>query len=175
MARKKKGLPFVVQPRLQPIIEQIGIEASGILAIERKGYLTVAEKSIVQVGLKHDTTVRKMYILAARIARETSVDQSQVGQDMIKPERPEYLAPYAEDIDECVLEMMAFQERAAIINATALLMCRIDPNWSVEQTMELHPELMAELALLYIEEEKQSTEALEAAAGADSNGAVEGK
>ena len=54
---KKKGLPFVVQPRLAPVIEQVGNEESGIFEIERRGYLTVAEKAMVQQATQGDESV----------------------------------------------------------------------------------------------------------------------
>lgn len=174
MARKKKGLPFVVQPRLEPIVEQLGTEDVGFIEIERKGYLTVAEKSITQGALTGDTSVRKMYVLAGKIAREAGRQQAEVATDLIRPERPEYLTPYDEEITDCLMQMVEFQERAGIIQATALIMCRIDPSWTVDQTMELDPELVALLALFYGEEEKRTTEALEAAA-INKKGAAEGK
>ena len=174
MARKKKGLPFVVQPRLEPILERIGSSESGIIEIERKGYLTVAEKSIAQGGMQGDTSVRKMYSLAGRIARETGKQQAEISTLLIQPERPAFLAPWEEEIGECLMEMIAFQERMSIIQATALLMCRIDPSWTVDQTMELHPDMLTELALLYSDEDRKTTEALEAAA-APTGGATEGK
>ena len=175
MARKKKGLPFVVQPRLEPIVERLGTEESGVIEIERKGYLTVAEKSITQGGLQGDMSVRKMYSLAGRIARETGRQQSEVAADLIIGERPEYLVPWEDEIDECLVEMIAFQERVSIIQATALILCRIDPSWTVDQTMELNPDLVTELALLYSEEDAKTVEALEAAAAEKAKGVVEGK
>ena len=175
MARKK-GLPFVVQPRLEPIMDRVGTEESGIIEIQRKGYLTVAEKSITQGGLQGDTSVRKLFALSGRIARESGQEQAKVSQDIINPERPDYLAPYEEEISDAIMEMVAFQERSTIIQATALLMCRVDTNWTVDQTMELHPDLVADLALLYHDEEKQTTDALEAATEEGrSKGAVQGK
>ena len=175
MARKKKGLPFVVQPRLEPIVERLGTEESGVIEIERRGYLTVAEKSITQGGLQGDASVRKMYSLAGRIARETSRQQSEVASDLIQGDRPEYLDPWDEEIGDCLVEMMAFQERVSIIQATALIMCRIDASWTVDQTMELNPDLVTELALFYTEEDAKTIDALEAAAAEKGKGAVEGK
>ena len=175
MARKKKGLPFVVQPRLEPIVERLGTEESGIIEIERKGYLTVAEKSIAQGGLNGDMSVRKMYSLAGRIGRETGKQQAEVSVDLLASERPEYLDPYDEEIGECIMEMVAFQERVSIIQATALIMCRIDSSWTVDQTMELNPELVTELALFYSDEDNKTVTALEAAAEEKGKGAVEGK
>ena len=74
---------------------------------------------------------------------------------------------------ENMIEMMAYQERVDIVQATALLICRIDEKWSVEQSMDLHPDLIKQLSLLYVEEDKRSTEALEAAVAQD--GGAEGK
>ena len=175
MARKKKGLPFVVQPRLKPIIEQVGTEESGIIEIERRGYLTVAEKAITQGGLSTDTSIRKMYSLAGSIARETGRPQGDVAQDLINQERPEYLSPWNDEIAECIMEMIAYQERAAIVQATALLMSRVDTTWTVDQTMELHPDLLAGLAELYSDEENKTIEALVDAAEGASGGAAQGK
>ena len=138
-----------------------------------RGYLTVAEKAITQGGLNGDTTVRKLYALAGRIGRETGRQQAEVSADLIKPERAEYLAPYDEEITDCIMEMMAFQERAGIIQATALIMSRIDSSWSVDQTMDLNPDLVAILAEFYGEEEQKTTEALEAVAE-EAGSAVEG-
>ena len=88
MARKK-GLPFVVQPRLKPVIERIGSEESGVFEIERRGYLSVAEKAIAQQASGGDDSVRQLYVLAGRIARETGRQQAEVVQDLSEQERPE--------------------------------------------------------------------------------------
>ncbi len=173
MARKK-GLPFVVQPRLKPIVEQVGTEESGIIEVERRGYLTVAEKAIAQQATQGDESVRSMYALGSRIARGTGVQQYQVMKDMIEQPRPDYMSDYDDEILECMVEMMAYQERVNIVQATALLICRVDQAWTIEQSMELHPDLVTALALLYNEEDSRSIEALEQAAGDKAEGA-EGK
>ena len=41
-------LPFVIQPKKNTEIIKIGDEQIGVFEIERKGYLTVAEKSFVE-------------------------------------------------------------------------------------------------------------------------------
>jgi hypothetical protein len=170
---KKKGLPFVVQPRLAPIVEHVGTEESGILKIERRGYLTVAEKAMVQQATQGDDSVRVMYSLGARISRETGKQQMQVMSDLMQQEREAYLDAYSDEIMENMLAMIAYQERVNIIQATALIICRIDSNWTVDQSMELHPDLIAELTALYNDEDKRSTEALEASVKAE--GGAEGK
>lgn len=170
---KKKGLPFVVQPRLKPIVEQVGTEESGIIEIERRGYLGVAEKAIAQQATQGDDSIRKMYALGGRIARDAGKPQVEVMQDLMQPERPSYMEPFEDEILESMIEMMAYQERVDIVQATALLICRIDENWSVDQSMDLHPDLVKALSQLYVEEDQRSTEALEAAVAQD--GGAEGK
>ena len=60
---KKKGLPFVVQPKYEPILERVGTDESGIIEIERRKYLTVQEKAIVQGAMEGDTTMTDMFML----------------------------------------------------------------------------------------------------------------
>ena len=163
MASKKKGLPFVVQPRLQAIVEQVGTEESGIIEIERRGYLSVAEKAIAQQATQGDDSVRKMYALGGRRTSEKRNQQLDVMQDLMNPQRPEYMAPFEDEILESMIEMMAYQERVDIVQATSLIICRVDQTWTVEQSMDLHPDLVKMLSTLYTEEDKRSVEALEEA------------
>ena len=88
MARKKKALPFVVQPRRQPIVEQIGTEDSGVIAIERRGYLNVAEKSLVQYAMEDDNSLADMYALSGRIAREVELPLQQVLEEITQQPLP---------------------------------------------------------------------------------------
>lgn len=173
MARKKKGLPFVVQPRLQPIIEELGTEESGIIEIERRGYLSVAEKAIAQQATQGDESIRSLYALGGRIARETGKQQMDVMQDLMDQPRPDYMEPFEEEILERMIEMLAYQERVNIVQATSLIICRVDEKWTVEQSMDLHPDLIVMLSKLYAEEDQRSTEALEAAM--ETNAGAEGK
>ena len=72
-----------------------------------------------------------------------------------------------------MLSMIEFQEKAALIQATALLICRVNEAWTIEQTMELHPDLVADLAKLYTDEDNKTIDALEEAS--NNSGAEEGK
>ena len=171
-SKKRKGLPFVVQPRLQPVIETVGSEESGKVEIARKGYLTVAEKSITQHATSGDDSLRTFYALAGKIARENGKQQTEVLKDLSEASRPDYCTPYEDEVMRTMVGMMEFQEKLTIIQATALLICRIDSEWTVEETMELHPDILSGLAALYVDEDNQSVEALEAASSSE---ASEGK
>lgn len=161
MARKKKGLPFVVQPRRQPIIEQLGTEESGIIAIERRGYLNVAEKSLVQFAMEDDSSLADMYTLSGRMARDLNLPLQQVLEEITQQPLPTHFAPYEEEISKVLMQMMAYQQRSAVIYATALLISRVDSDWTIEQTMNEHPDLIAALAELYTDEERRSVEAFD--------------
>jgi len=67
-------LPFVVQPRLKPIIETVGTEESGKIEIERRGFLSVAEKSMCQGMLQDSKGVNAVQAIARRIANGLAID-----------------------------------------------------------------------------------------------------
>lgn len=159
MARKRK-LPFVVQPRFEPIVAKVGSEASGVIEIPRLGYLTVAEKAFVQTALAGDSGLSGIYALSSRIARDTGKTQAVVFQD-IAGGTEAYLSEYETEIAEATAAMGTFQEKQAIIQATCLLIMRVDPKWTVEDSLELHPDLLVGLMELYSDEDVKSLEAFE--------------
>lgn len=164
MADKKKSLPFVVAPRLAPIKEQIGTEDSGIIEIERKGYLTVAEKSIVQGAMKDDTSMSEVFLIARGIAAAEGITAQQVFSDLGSEEPKEYVERHSERLAEAMGKLQAYDERTRLVAVTALLMTRVDPTWDPGDTSGLHPDMLAAIYALYQEEDRKSTEALEAAA-----------
>lgn len=164
MAKSKVvKLPFVVRPRLEPIVDVIGNENCGQIEIIRRGYLTVAEKTFVTASLSGDDSIFRLRHLALEISRETGNSQSKVLDDIARESNYDgYLEPYSDKILERLTEMQIFQDKRNIITATCLLIHRIDDEWTVERTMdELHPDLMQALANLFEEEEKGNLEALE--------------
>jgi hypothetical protein len=177
MARSKKGLlPFVVQPKLDKYIDVIGTETSGKIEIERRGYLSVSEKAIVQGAAGNDPAMADIYTLSSVVARAKKKKPGQVLKDMMQSERPSYLAEYDGEISQKLLALIAYQEKVAIIQATALIMGRVDPEWTVEKTLELHPELIEELSKFYSEEEAKSNKRIvEAGEEQEENGTAEGK
>lgn len=162
MAKKKVTLPFVVAPRREPITETIGTEESGQIVIQRKGYLTVAEKSFIQQASASDETVGRLNRLAGRIAREKGVQQKEViDQLSVGNFSSELLAGYETEVDDIVTVMSTFEHRRKIVAASCLLYFRIDQDWSIEDTLELHPDLVDGLYLLFAEEDAKSTEAFD--------------
>jgi hypothetical protein len=152
-------LPFVIAPRLQPVKELVGSDESGKIEIERRGYLTVAEKAFAQGAISSDDSIAMMHDLVNRIAKETKHSAEEVFADLSKVNK-KYLDPYIEDISKASRAMVAYQEKYKLVVGTALLVSRVNPAWEVTDTMELHPDIIEGLVALYEDEERRSIEAL---------------
>lgn len=165
MARKKaRSLPFVVQPRLKPIIELIGTENSGQIEIERRGYLSVAEKAWIQALEADDDTQGRLHRLAIKIGAELGMEPREALNLCASSELSDpRLAGYQEELIDTMGAMQRFNERRKFVAATCLLVNRLDPAWEVDDTLKLHIDLIDSLYALYLEEEARSVEALEAA------------
>ena len=173
MAKKKVTLPFVVAPRREPITELLGTEESGQFKIQRKGYLTVAEKSFIQQASASDETIGRLNRLAGRIAREKGVQPKEVIDELGSGNfSAEILAGYESEIDDIVTLMSTFEHRRKIVAASCLLYFRISSDWSIEDTMDLHPDVIDGLYLLFSDEDAKSTEAFEKI---EEEGKTEGK
>jgi hypothetical protein len=162
MAKKKVTLPFVVAPRRKPITELLGTEESGQFEIERKGYLTVAEKSFIQQASASDETVGRLNRLAGRIAKEKGVQQKEVIEQLSKGDfSSDLLLDYAAEVDDIVTIMATFEQRRKIVAASCLLYFRISQDWAIEDTLALHPDLVEALYTLFSDEDSKSVEAFE--------------
>lgn len=160
-AKRKRGpkLPFIVQPRREPIVEIVGSEESGQIEIKRLGYLTVAEKMYVQSTVTADGSVASLHRLAARISNEAVVPVEQVLSDLAEDRA--YLKPYSLEISEALTMMMSYQEKLRIVAVAALLTLRVNDQITIEDVMDLHPDLMDAIFQLYLEEEAKSLAAFE--------------
>jgi hypothetical protein len=175
MASKKKGLPFVVQPRLKSIIEELGSEESGTIRIERKGYLTVAEKQFVQNASEDDTSLAQIHLLSAKVAKAKGCTVAEALSSIGGAGDSSLLEGFETEATSALAAMMVHQERQHLIHAACLLMLRLDVEVSMDDVLELHPDLLVALAILYREEEAKSIEALEEAHSAEAKEQSEGK
>ena len=149
---------------LSPSLRLLGTEESGQIEIERKGYLTVSEKAIVQASMKSDESMAVTMRVAAKIAQAEGIATTDVFSDISKDPRPEYLEKYENELLEMFSAMLQQEERMKLVAVTALLLTRVNPEWEAADTADLHPELLDAIFRLYQEEEKRSVEALEDAA-----------
>lgn len=162
MARKKKGLPFVVEPKFEPIIELIGSDESGKFEIQRKGYLTVAEKAIVQGSNSEDGPMRKAVDKLREIAEKAGVSLNQVFHDMSSGTAAEYLQGHETDLLLVTELFQQYEDRQKLVTATALILTRLDADWKAEDTVKLHPDIIDDLHKLYNEEDSRCVDAMKA-------------
>ena len=175
MARKAK-LPFLVQPKRQPIIEKIGSEEIGTIEICRRGYLTVAEKSFMQQSQGGDTAIVGMHRLASKVARETGRPVTEITEMVAQGDFSDAgFEPHREELEELVASLSAIEARTKLIAVTCLVLYRCSDEWTVENTLELHPDLVDELYMLYLEEDQRSLEAFEAIKDSTAAPKTEGK
>lgn len=167
-------LPFVVEPKRQPILEQIGSEESGKIEIERRGYLSAGEKSFVQQVQQFDNGTTEIITVSRRVAREyglgmdkaynlvlsiiSGVKAAEVDEELVSKIESEF----AEDLTGVVKGLAAGQTREEMVFAACLVKYRIDPDYEISQISGLHPDIISGLARLYREEEARSIEAWQA-------------
>jgi hypothetical protein len=160
---KAKEFSFLLAPKLKPVPCVVGDPNIQSLTIERKGYLTVAEKSFVTMALSGEEAVGGVRRLAVKIARDTGKSQSEVLEALAGDLSDlDYIEPYLDEINECYAQMGIYQQKMTIVVATALIVNRLDAEWSITDTMnKLHPEVMKGLQDLYNDEEAKNVKALE--------------
>lgn len=121
-------LPFVVQPRRQPILEQLGTEETGILEIKRFGYLTVGEKSFVQQVQQLDGGTSQIITVSRQVARKFALGMDQAYSlvlQIISGSTPQLV----DDLDPT----LTTQERTALHDQNAKALKQLDLINQIEQ------------------------------------------
>lgn len=101
--------------------------------------------------------------LASKIARERKIKVEKAYTlivDIISGSDSSPLASnisndHGDTIAEIQTQMVESLQRKAIACTTILIQSRINPDWTLEDTMELQPELLADFSKLYEEEEQK--------------------
>lgn len=163
-------LPFVVQPKREPILEQVGSEEAGKITIERRGYLTSGEKAFVQQAISSDDGTLRIIGLARKISSKVGGSIEAGYQDVMSilggnPGNDERLkeieVEYFSEFTELLNSLTLMQSKEELITALCLLMYRVNPETTVDDVLTLHPDIIKGLALLYKDEERKSIEAFE--------------
>lgn len=162
------NLPFVVQPRLAPIIERIGSDEAGYIEIERRGYLTAGEKAFVQQIQQQDNGTIQLINLSRRIAAERKLELDKAYQLLIDvisgrgttKAHEAISVEYAAELQQVLTELANARARETLVHASCLILNRIDANIGFEVIRELHPDIINGLDVLYTEEDNKSVERL---------------
>lgn len=156
-------LPFVIQPKKNTEIIKIGDEQVGVFEIQRKGYLTVAEKSFVENVTQGSDGISSLVLLANKVATANkttaekaymAITEAMSGNNKSKLAQA-VLADYAEELSFATTRMAESMQRRQIAAATILLQTRINHEWSIQDTLELDPMLVQQLTDLYDREEQR--------------------
>lgn len=156
-----KSLPFVVKPKKVFSKVQLGNESIGIFEIEKRGYLTVSEKSFVDSVMQGSDAVTLIVALATRIGSKTNHTIEDTYKAIIAAIQGGDIDAYAERIKEdyqaeladIVGQMGDSVQRRALAAATVMIKSRVDPEWTVEDTLEQHPDMINIISEFYGEEE----------------------
>lgn len=161
-------LPFVVTPRLQPIIETIGNENIGTIQIERRGYLTAGEKNFMSSQFNSELVTRKTLSLCRKIATECKIGQEEayevlqqvLGVEGNSKHAQRVESKFAEEISDLSSSMVDINSRRSLIAAFCMVLYRVDPSVEFEDFLDLHPDLVSGLSSLYEEEEAKTIDRL---------------
>ena len=163
-------LPFVVQPKKNTEIIKVGNDEVGVFEIERKGYLSVAERSFVENVTQGSDGVSTLVRLANKVAKEYKVapEKAYVAiTDAISGKTSAKLAnsvseDYADELAFATSRMAESMQRRQIAAATVLIQTRVNHQWTIEDTLQLDPFIVEELGRLYDREEQREAVKVEA-------------
>lgn len=161
-------LPFVVEPRLKPIVEMVGSDESGKIEIERKGFLSTGEKAFVSNGSATDRTSELMLTLVRRAAGRFKIDSQEAYEiiaGLVTGSSDHKLSDkireqYTTELGEIAMSAVSAQPRIAFIKAYCMLLYRVDASITADEAMKVHPDIMEGLVALYDDEEARSIERL---------------
>lgn len=156
-----RTLPFVVKPKRVFAQVKLGREEIGVIEIEKRGYLTVSEKTFVDAVMQGADAVTSVVGLASRISSKTghTTEECYTGimgaiqGDLTSKFATKIKQEYPDELGLILTQMSESVQKRAIAAATVLIRSRIDAEWSVEDTLEQDPELINAFAEFYAEEE----------------------
>ena len=167
-----RTLPFVVQPKAKFTEVTLGSEESGQIKVEQRNYIPVGEKALTQEAMKGSHALTDLYAFVRDIAEETGKTADVVLADLGVSPTPDYLVAWVDEAAAYMEKVNLEASRRKMIHATAILVSRVDREWSINDTMELHTDLVDALADFYVKEEKGLSDTLE---DAGDNTGAEGK
>lgn len=140
------SLPFVVPPAAATL-RRVGTPSTGILEIEVRGGLTVAEAAEINVlQANEESSFTKGAQIADAIAKAENISlveafqliQDAVVGNSLEPRAEELRVKHSALIEEVARVYAAAGERTMRATVTAMIRCRLSqPGWTMEQTAAL--------------------------------------
>ena len=159
-------LPFVVAPRVNSRIETLGSDVSGKIEIERKGFLTVGEKSFMANVNAQDDVLKIVMRISRAVGSKFELGQQDAYQQVVlavsEPEKCEYpiADEFADEIAELATTMMANEQKKMLMAAYCMLLYRVNDEIEMTDVIDLHEDLVDALSGLFRDEEMKSLERL---------------
>lgn len=162
-------LSFVVQPRFEPLLEQIGSEAGGYIEIERRGYLSAGEMAFATANGALDAGVSGIIAFARKVASHYKIDLKRAYEIVVasmggidEPTEDAYDLDevFGGEVAELMEDLLRQESVKAQIKALCLITYRIDSEYDVLELSEIHPDIVSGLATLFDEEEAKSVSKL---------------
>lgn len=156
-------LPFIVEPKSKPTKMKIGNEDVGIFEIERRGYLTVAEKSFVEGFTSSSGTIRDIVKISNQISIRMKISRedaykllmSVMSGNLNSKVEKEISSTFEQEIGELTSLMTEVQSKRMLAIATILLQSRVNAEWTLDDTLQLDPLVLDQLSDLYDLEESK--------------------
>lgn len=156
-----RELPFVVRPKAAFRDVEVGTEESGIIKIQKRGYLTVAEKSFVDGVTQGSDGMSEIVTLAKKGARKYkksteemfNVIMDTMSGNITTKLHAEVDDDFGRELSDIAISLSEAMQRRSLAASTILIQSRINPEWTVEDTVGLHPDLLEKLLEFYNEEE----------------------
>ena len=160
-------LPFVVQPKRESVLERVGNERCGVLEIERKGYLTTGEMAFVQQQTAKDGSTEMILSLVRKVAAKFKIDAQKAYEAVtavITNNGPSTAVSrkvgeaYGDEVTAITQALITQDHQKRLVCAYALIVYRVAEDFSIEEFMELDPELIDAVYELYEKEESRLAE-----------------
>ena len=160
---------------------RIFLEKEGFIQIVRKGYLTTGEKAAAQGADDTSQIGQIVFSLSRRAASFFKVDID-AGQEIISrlmggethnKKEEAFLKEVEPEILDLISRMGESEKKKRIVQAYVLLHYRVNDQISIDDVIEMHPDLTDALGLLFEDEQKKSVARLEEASKNDSADTIE--
>lgn len=156
MATAKSGfkLPFELQPTRPTKQVLVGDKEVGAILIQSKGFVSVAEKQVVQQNEVDLTAGDQLFALCDLIASENEVAPSEVFALLTSQDQPEYLKQYFPQIQSVMTALEVDAQKRYIIKSVAILKSRVSDEITTEDILEMNPGFLKYVAEFYDAEDK---------------------
>lgn len=152
-------LPFVVAPRVKAETIVLGTEETGSVEILKQGYITTGERAFVSNQERGGEFQAAALALARKISTALKVDIATAweGFSAVIAGTPHKLtakisAKFSEEVEELCAKMIEEEENKKLFMAAAMILYRIEPEFDLEELLDIHPGLIDLLANHYLQE-----------------------